>query len=478
VAAEEAINLFAELIESQGSIVSNKAYGGQNALSLQSFFWTPGITTFATLPAGPFRGGILAGGRLFAVSGGFLYELSSAGVLEATWGAIPNDGNQVTIVYNSLQLLIVGAGRAFCFTLASNTLLEVTAQLAGTPLMCEASDTYFIVMFQNSNKFQMSQVLNGNTWPGQLVNEVSVFPENIVSIRINHRELWVYGINRTQVYEDTGSTEIYDVVPSGLIEIGCASALVTARADNSIFWIHQDERGGRMAWRSNGYTPTRISTHAVEYDLSTYTAAQIAAMASYAYQDAGHLFWVLYIPGSSWSWVFDVTQQMWHKRAKWVNNVFAAHWGWNHIYAFGMHLIGDWASANLYDMEMKYFADNGTPIRRLRQSPTVGDEMKFLMHKKITIDFETGLGPQPPLLDGAGNVRAPQCMLQWSDDRGKTWSAELFLNCGQAGNFRVRAVMRRLGRSRYRVYRVILTDPIPWTIVDAYLVTDPTSGEP
>jgi hypothetical protein len=231
-----------------------------------------------------------------------------------------------------------------------------------------------------------------------------------------------------------------------------------------------------MAWRSNGYTPSRVSTHAIEFDLSTYTAAQIAGMVSYAYQDSGHLFWVLYVPGSSWSWVFDIGEGLWHKRAQWTNNAYAAHWGWNHVYAFGKHLIGDWNSGNLYDMEMANLTDLGGVIRRLRRSPTVGDETKWLLHTQLVIDFDTGLGPQPPLLDGGGNARDPQCMLRWSDDRAKTWSNEVILNCGQAGKFRTRVVQRRLGRSRYRVYEVSVTDPIPWILVDAHLETTPTTG--
>jgi hypothetical protein len=319
-------------------------------------------------------------------------------------------------------------------------------------------------------------VFDGTTWPGQLVNEVSVFPDNITSMKMNHRELWLWGIKRCQPYQDTGSTEVYDVIPGAMIENGSAATFAVDRVDNSTFWIGQDERGGRMAWRSNGYTPSRVSTHAVETDLTSYTAAQIAAMVSYAYQDSGHLFWVLYVPGSSWSWVFDIGEGLWHKRAKWVANAFQAHWGWNHVYAFGKHLIGDWNSGNLYDMEFANLTDVGGPIRRLRRSPTVGDETKWLFHKQLVIDFDTGLGPQPPLLDGAGNPRDPQCMVRWSDDRGKTWSPEAILNCGQAGEFMTRAAQRRLGRSRYRVYEVSVTDPIPWVIVDAYLETDPSTG--
>lgn len=312
------------------------------------------------------------------------------------------------------------------------------------------------------------------------VNEVSVFPENIVSIAVNHRELWVFGAQHCQPYQDTGSAEIFDVIPGALIEKGCVSQNCVALLDNSVFWVDEDERGARSAWRSNGYTPQRVSTHAVEIDLQSYSLSQIAQLTSYTYQDGGHLFWVFYVPGSSWSWVYDVGEQLWHKRAYWEssNGPFTPHRSWNHVYAFGKHLVGDWNSGKLYEMAMaqdngdgtfSFVTDDGNPIRRLRRAPTVIDEMKWIPHENLTIDIQTGIAPQPPLKDGDGNDRPPQCMLRWSDTRGKTWSNQHTGNLGMAGDYLARCVFYRLGRSRYRVYEWSMTDPVPVTIVDAYL---------
>lgn len=468
VADEECINFYAETVESQGAIVPSKSYGGANALNIKSYFGTPGLTIFAALPASPVRGSWEINGRLFVVAGALLIELSSAAV-QTNRGNVTTDGNPVSIVDNGIQLLIVSAGRAYCFTLATDVLLDVTGSLVGVPAKVEYSDSYFIVIFQNSNEVQVSQFLNGTIWPGQLVDEPSVFTGNIVSIIANHRELWVFGSGRTQPYQDTGSAEIFDVIPGALIEKGCGATFSPCRLDNSVFWIDQDERGGRSAWRSNGYTPTRISTYAVELDLTSY--ATIGGMTSYSYQDSGHLFWVLYIPGAQWSWVYDVVEGLWAKRATWsvANATWSPHHSWNHVYAFGKHLVGDWASGNLYQMSRSTLTDNGVDIRRLRRTPTVLNEMERIYHAELTVDFDTGQGPQPPLTDGDGNPRQPQAMLRFSDNRGKSWSNEHLANCGFAGQYQARAIWRRLGQSRYRVYELSVTDPIPWVIVDAYL---------
>lgn len=476
IADEECINFFMETVESQGAIVPISAYGGKTAKPIMALRYTPGLSMFTTLPDGPVRGQCIANNRYFAVGADTLYEIDSSGNQTAR-GFVYNDGNPVQILFNSIQLLIISGGHAFSYILATDTLTDQTSKLSGVPLWGDYSDSYCLVMFANSNKFQISQVLDVTTWPGLLVNEVSVFSDNINGLICNHREPWVFGLRRSQPYQDTGSAEVFDVIPGTLIEKGCVSPFVPCRVDNSVFWVDQDERGAYSAWRSNGYTPQRISTHAVEIDLGTNSYANLSVMTSYSYQDQGHLFWVLYVPNSQWSWVYDVTEGLWHKRAFWnqQNGTWQPHFSWNHCFAFGMNLVGDWNSGNIYQMSYANLTDNNVTIRRDRRAPTVLNEMQRLYHAEITLDFDTGLGPQPPLTDGNGNPRPPQVILRWSNDRGKTWSNDHILDCGFAGEYRTRVIQRRLGQSRYRVYEMSVSDPIPWYLVDAYLRLAPGS---
>jgi len=457
IADEECINLFAETNETPG------------AQTQRSYLGTPGLGVFTSLADSPIRGQCLAGNRLFVVAGPTLTEIFSDGG-QAQLGDVGNtDNGVVSIVNSNIQLLIVSSGRAFCYTFADSSLVEVTSQLAGIPKQAEFTDTYFVVSFVDSNKFQVSDILDGTSWPGIQVNAVSVFAENITGIRVSHRELWIMGSAHIQVYRNMGSDEVFDPIDGAFIDTGLEATFGQSLVDNTIFWIGHDQRGARQAWRANGYTPQRFSTHAVE----TYLAklADISGMVSYAYQDGGHLFWVLYIPSTDCSWVYDVAENMWHKRASWNQQTakWGPHWSWNHTFAFGRHLVGDWQSGNLYEMSLSFYDDSGQAKRWLRRTPTLVKEMQWIYHNSLVIDVAPGLGPQPDLVDGEGNPRPPQIMLRWSDDRGSTWSNEYMLDCGFAGDSMARAIMFRLGRSRYRVYEISGTDPIPWTVVDAYL---------
>lgn len=469
VADEETINFYPE---------TNETAGAQTKLS---FFGTPGLALFAALPNGPTRGSIQILGRFFEASGDTLYELFADGTFTARMdGTLDTFGGPVSIAASNIELLVVAGGRAYCYELATDTVTDVTAMLAGAPTQTWYSDGYFIVCFAGSNKFQISGILDGTTWPGLQVNEVSVFPEDIVSIIVSHRELWVFGSQHIQPYQDTGTDEVFDVIPGALIETGSAATFGPCLLDNTVFWISEDVRGARQAWRASGYTPQRISTHAVETLLSTYTADQIANLVSYSYQDGGHLFWMLYIPGTNCTWVYDVAESLWHKRGAWnpATATYTPQNSWNHVWAFGKHLVGDWATGNVYEMKQAYdtgggvyafVTDNGATIRRERCSPTLVSEMEWIYHAEFNADFATGLGPQPPLQDGDGNDRPPQAILQWSDDRGSTWSNEHVEDCGFSGEYKTRVIWRRLGRSRYRVYKLVVSDAIPWSLISAYL---------
>ncbi|MGD0511263.1 MAG: hypothetical protein ABSA33_05480, partial [Candidatus Micrarchaeaceae archaeon] len=69
--------------------------------------------------------------------------------------------------------------------------------------------------------------------------------------------------------------------------------------------------------------------------------------------------------------------------------------------------------------------------------------------------------------------REPQVTLRWSDDGGHTWSVPRTRGIGEVGEFRNRVYWFRLGRSRDRIYELTASDPVPYRIMDAYLIASP-----
>jgi hypothetical protein len=63
----------------------------------------------------------------------------------------------------------------------------------------------------------------------------------------------------------------------------------------------------------------------------------------------------------------------------------------------------------------------------------------------------------------------PQAMLRWSNDGGSTWSREYWVTIGQQGKYKNRAIWRRLGTARDRIFEVVVTDPVNFVIISANL---------
>lgn len=424
------------------------------------------------------RGIFSINGRTFAVPDGNFTEIFSNGT-STVRGAVSNDSFPVSMASSAQQLLIASAGSAYVFDLMANTLTLIPpATFSGPVSLVGYSDGFFIALIANSGTFYISGPLNANDWVTNGAAVVSVFPDNIVSMLVDHREIWFFSASKTVVYYDSGNIFPFDVVAGGFIEQGIAAKFGPVRLDNTIFWPGSDDRGNGVVWRAQGYTPARVSNHAVEFALQGFS--RMDDCIAFGYQDQGHTFYVMYFPTADKTWVYDASTNMWHERGFYdlnIANFKAAHYQ-VHTFNFGKHLVGDWSSNNIYQMHIPvengsggwdFATDNENPIRRVRRAPHVSNEQKRIFHSRLQVYLESGLGPTPPLLDGAGNPRDPQMNLRWSNDSGHSWSNDMTVDVGKTGDFGKRAIFRRLGSARDRVYELSCSDPIPWRITDAFL---------
>lgn len=415
--AQLLMNMYVENIES--------GIGKSSAV----LYRTPGLKALYDVGAVGFRGNglISTQGRTFGVSGANLYELLAPNLNPnfILRGNINNDGNPVYMAASNAQVLIVSAGNLYVFTLATNALTQVAAfnavtglGLLGVPAQVRYADGFFFCLFANSNQIQVSNAGDGSIWQGTAQTAVSVFPDNVSAIFENQRLLWVFGPNATQPYYDSGNFPFpYDVIQGAKIEQGIAAASSPVKADNSIFWMGQDERGSGIFWRADGYTPKRVSTHAMEYEWSTYPT--IADLVTYAYQEQGHTFIVLNFPIAQKTWCYDIATGQWLQKGFWnpQPGKFTMHRAFCHTFNFGLHLVGDPTAGTVYQQSSTILSDFGNAIRRVRRAPHIAKEEARIFHDYLQVAVETGVGPQfqgsdvPttfPMLDANGALRTLQ----------------------------------------------------------------------
>lgn len=375
---------------------------------------TPGLKVFATLSDSPVRGEWRtstpnAPVRAFAVSGAKLYEIFSNGT-SSVLGSVANDGKPASIASSSIQLMIASGGQAYCYTFSTGILTGPIATLAGVTQVIE-TDGFFVAVIAYTAQIFVSPLLDGINWDPAQTAIVSVFPDNIVSLNLLVRQVCLLGTKKSVCYYDSGNLFPFDVVPGGTNEQGSAAIFGTTVADNMVFGIWQDERGGRVAFKAPAYTFQRVSTHAIEKEWQSYSTVSDAVC--YSYQERGHTFVVWNFPsaanGNGRTWVYDISTGLWHERAHYVNGVQYAHRSICHMLAFEKHLVGDPLSGTIYEMAesvsngaggWKFADDFGNPIIRERTSPYFGVAGEWNYIDQIEVLADTGLGPEQAFLSG------------------------------------------------------------------------------
>ena len=261
-------------------------------------------------------------------------------------------------------------------------------------------DGFFLALAQNSATVYYSGVEDGITWDPTNQFTVSQFPEQLSAIFVDHREIWCFSSKRAVVYYNSGDLlNPFQPIPGAYVEQGIAAPFSTVRMDNSIFWLGADERGHGIAWRANGYTPTRVSNHAVENIWRQYST--IADAISYSFQMNGHTFWHIYFPTANASWRYDAATNMWHEVTWFNNGVANAHRSQCHAEYAGLDLVGDTQTTSVYQMAPENLSDTLNtasatvvyPIQRIRQAPHITNEQDWTFHQQLQVYLESGLGP-------------------------------------------------------------------------------------
>lgn len=430
-----------------------------------ALYGTPGTVLEYTLPTGPVRAGITEGGNTYWIAGNAAYSVDAANVI-TTIGNISTSGGEVGITSNGQQILIVDGLRGYLIQVSTGVGSIITdPDFPNGVTRAAYQDGYFIVTGKSgSQSFWINQTAyDGASWDALDFASAEGATDNTVGVISDHRELWLFGNLSAEIWINSGSNDFpFSRSGNAFIEHGCASAGTICKADNTVFWLGADDKGAGIVWRAAGYTPQRISTHAVEKAIGSYTISDAIA---FTYQQEGHIFYVLTFPTSSKTWVYDAATQMWHERSYLTPDTGTPiRWRANcHVYANGKHYVGDFETGNVYSLNLDVYTDNGSPIQRIRSSQTAENLQQRQFYANLQVDMETGTGTD------TGQGVDPQLMLRFSNDGGHTWSNQSTSAIGRVGQYGTRAQFNRLGTGRNRVWEISMTDPVKFAVLGAII---------
>ena len=488
------VNLFPEAVP-EGS-------GGKEAGFLLR---CPGLRLLATVGTGPIRGLWVTNGIAYIVSGSQFYSMTTSYV--ATLRGTVSGTGPVSMADNGTQIFIACNPLSYIYNVSTLVFAQITDVDFPGAGSVGYLDGYFVFNEPNTQKFWVTSLLDGTSVDPLDFASAEGYPDDVVALIVDHREIFLFGNTSVEVWYDAGTPDFpLARIQGAFMEVGCEAAYSVAKLDNSVFWLGSDARGRGIVYRANGYTPARLSTNAVEYAIQSY--GNITDAIGYTYQQDGHPFYVLIFPSAEATWVYDVSTQLWHERAGFENGLFVRHRSNCQMSFNDEVVVGDYEDGRIYAFDLDVYVDDTQTqkwLRSWRALPTGQNNLKRTAHHSLQLDAETGVGlsvtpdyDAENLITESGDYLMtesddyltttsyfgapgynPQVMLRWSDDAGHTWSNEHWNSMGKIGSYGTRTIWRRLGMTekiRDRVYEVSGTDPVKIAIMGAELFVTPTSS--
>lgn len=337
-----------------------------------------------------------------------------------------------------------------------------------------------------SNLIWYSEISDAKVWDPLSFVAADLSSDPIQAIVVRQGDIWAFGPRTYQIYsvtEDPDAPIAY--APGSGTYIGINAENTAVSIGDSVFWLGSNASGRNVVFRGVGYNSTRISNHGIESQL-TKLAELTTNSYGFAYQDQGHLFYILTVPPGYYTFegeqvysegktfVFDVLTEQWHERAS-RQPLTGTLQAWQPLfssYAFGKVVVGNLLWPAIMELRSDVYTDydpttptKRKPILRRFQGPIFYDNLQLFIIDEFLADMVVGHGP----LNGLSSN--PKAQLQISWDSGNTWGSIITISMQKVGHYAGRVRWLRLGSGRNAVIRLTITEDMQIMMGDARIRT-------
>ena len=411
--------------------------------------------------ASPTRGAIALDGVAYFVVGSDLYSFNSIGS-SVSVGTLLTDTGLVSMASDGARIAIADGTYGYFYD-TTNGLVQITDTDLYPPRSVTQQDGWMIFIANDSTgRFQITD----DSAIGALdFATASPSTGSLINIYSDHRQLWLFGDKATEVWWNSGNADFTFARIEGVyVERGIGAQYSLVNMDSTLYWLGED----LIIYRLDGYSPERVSTHAIEQDLQGMATASDARAWTHTWD--GHKFYVISFPTGGKTYAFDASTGLWARQSHWdTSNMGSGIDGHEPVLGhisldiYGKTLVGSREDGRVYSLSDTY-TDNDETIRWEMTSPPIDDSLQAGVMSRLELDLEVGVS----LATGQGSDS--NVMLTVSHDAGKTWGNELTASIGAMGEFMKQVIWRRLGRYRKgTVLRVAGSDPVKVVHMGSYL---------
>jgi hypothetical protein len=327
---------------------------------------------------------------------------------------------------------------------------------------------FFIVPNPGTGQFFISNVYDGTTWQALQFATAEASPDNLLAVDALHGTLILWGANHIEYWQDNGGFPFpFGQLVGTAQDWGLAAFNSRAHFNNTMAFLGLNQQGQVQVMQLNGYAPQRISDNNIENIINSF--AIVSDAIALTYNVDGHSFYQLTFPSANRSFLFEGLSGLWSEVQTGVA-LSGRHMG-NLSTAFNNNVYcSDPTSGTIYEFNTYTYTDNGVNIKREVETKHIQlDGNKFSIDE-LWFDFELGQGLQ------YGQGSNPQIMISTSKDNGETFGNERWTTIGMVGQYGgPRAIYRRFGQSRDFVFKIRLTDPVPFVVIRGSAVLRPST---
>ncbi len=422
--------------------------GTENQRALFPF---PGYEILKTLPSSnATRQAKVQFGILYWVAGQNIFKMDEL-LVPVIIGTLTTFSGHIGMAFNSTQMIIVDGAFGYIYTYATNVFQQISDPNAPVmPTDAVFLDGFFIVSQGNSNLFFQSKLNDGTVWTNgslPVTGALTTQPDYIVGLAVLHRRLFIFGNTCTEVWYNAGVTTgalTFRRDNNLLLPYGCG-AIDSIQVDyGRLFFLASQSNGTNQVMMTTGSVPQKITPWQLEEALQGYSDASDAY--GVIFKISGMVFYVFSVTQDNQTWVYNVDTDRWSEAEETTGMRSIIQ---THVYYNGQHLIGSYKDGGIYNFSDNIYDNDGHQIRRFRiTQPFYDPRYRKISIDRIELDCIRGVGTPD------GDDEYPEIFMAVSTDGGNSFPVQRKVQTGAQGNFRQRAIFRKLGSAYDFVFMI------------------------
>lgn len=462
ISAQECVNFYPQIPKT-------------NTVTTKVLFGSAGLLSKAAAAANEFnRGSHVLSSILYEVNGENLYRIDKSvdafGVASFTAvavnGVVPVTGaERVQMSDNGTQMCIIAPESNAKFNawiyVEGGGLTQISdADFDGPVSSVVYVDSFFMFTKKDGKKFFISETNNGLSYIATDFEDAQVDPDPIRAVFVLNNTPYVFGSETIEPYYNIGGSGFpYQRIQGGVLSKGIVAAGSLAQINSAMVWVGAGENENAAIWISNGKTPVKISTPAIDFAIQKFTDTQLAAAYSVTYSISGNTFVAFTFPDQT-TFEYNGATGDWNERAS-TNLDKPIPWRVTSIsQAYGELFVGDAISETIGIIDKETFTEFGS-IQRARfvTPPFDNGGMPFSVDS-IELVMESGKATT------TGQGSDPEILMSYSKDGGNTWSNPIPRKIGKKGEYGTRIIWDQMGRvEREIMFKVEISDPIKRVVI-------------